>query len=194
MSSPVKLRIASPADAPAIHAIYAPLVDTTTISFETRDPGVPEMQHRIAATLARYPWLVAVDGSKQLLGYAYAGAHRAREAYQWSVDVSVYVAADAQRLGIGRRLYRALLAVLRAQGFASAYAGIALPNDASIGLHQALGFEPIGVYRNVGYKLGGWRDVGWYQLALVNPPVPPAPTRAFSSLSYEVVDPLLAAL
>jgi L-amino acid N-acyltransferase YncA len=192
MKSPTRLRIASPADAPAIHAIYAPLIDATTISFETRDPGVPEMQNRIATTLARHPWLVAIDGKDRLIGYAYAGAHRAREAYQWSVDVSVYVAADAYRLGIGKRLYRALFGVLRAQGFVNAFAGIALPNNASIGLHEALGFKPIGVYRNVGYKLGAWRDVGWYQLALTNSPASPSPTRTFSSLSNEVVDPLLA--
>lgn len=191
MKPSVKLRIASPGDAAAIHAIYAPLVAATTISFETRDPGIDEMQKRIATTLGRYPWLVAIDSAGKLLGYAYAGAHRAREAYQWSVDVSVYVAAGAQRLGIGRRLYRALFGVLRAQGFVSAFAGIALPNAASIGLHEALGFVPIGVYRNVGYKLGGWRDVGWYQLALANAPAQPAPTQAFSSLSYEIVDPLL---
>ncbi|WP_366919411.1 arsinothricin resistance N-acetyltransferase ArsN1 family B [Hydrocarboniphaga sp.] len=183
--------MASPGDAAAIHAIYAPLVASTGISFETRAPSIEEMQKRIATTLAHYPWLVAIDDRDQLLGYAYAGAHRAREAYQWSVDVSVYVAAGAHRLGTGRRLYRALFGILRVQGFVNAYAGIALPNQASIALHEALGFKPIGVYRNVGFKLGAWRDVGWYQLALGSLPAQPSPILAFSSLSYETVDPQL---
>jgi len=187
----VKIRIASPDDAAAMLAIYAPLVASTTISFETQAPSVDEMRTRIATTLGHHPWLVAVDPQDQLIGYAYAGPHRAREAYRWSVDVSVYVAPGVQRRGVGRQLYRALFGVLRVQGYVNAFAGIALPNAASTGLHQALGFQAIGVYRNVGYKLGAWRDVGWWQLALTDPPRPPATIKAFSSLSHEEVDPQL---
>src|SRR5512135_142149 len=123
------------------------------------------MRKRIEATLPRYPWLVCeMDGS--IAGYAYASRHRERAAYQWSVDVSVYVAGNTRRTGTGRRLYGALLGMLDDLGYYSALAGIALPNPASVGLHEAMGFKPIGMYRNIGYKLGAWHDVGWWQLKL----------------------------
>ena len=111
-----------------------------------------------------------------VLGYAYASRHRDRAAYQWSIDVSVYVRADAHRRGIGRALYAALLRIVTAQGFYRAYAGITLPNASSVGLHEAMGFRPVGVYRAVGYKLGAWHDVGWWDLALAAAgPAPPPP-------------------
>jgi L-amino acid N-acyltransferase YncA len=123
----------------------------------------------------RMPWLVC-EHRGELLGYAYASPHRVRAAYQWSVDVSVYIHAQARRSGVGRGLYRSLFALLTLQGFYHAYAGITLPNPASVGLHESLGFQPVGVYRSVGYKLGAWHDVGWWQLALqerVPAPEPP---------------------
>ena len=111
-----------------------------------------------------------------MVGYAYASRHRARAAYDWSVDASVYVHPDFQRRGIGRGLYVSLIRILRAQGFFNAYAGVTLPNAGSVGLHESIGFQAVGVYRNVGYKQGAWHDVGWWELALqplVAEPPPP---------------------
>jgi L-amino acid N-acyltransferase YncA len=170
-----RIRYASPEDALAVHAIYAPFVRATVISFELEPPSADEMRARIAATLEMHPWLVFERAGK-IAGYAYASRHRDRLAYQWAVDVSCYVDPAAQRQGIGRRLYLALFDVLRAQGFCNAYAGIALPNAGSVGLHEAVGFTPVGVYRRVGYKLGAWHDVGWWALVLGDlPAVPAAP-------------------
>jgi L-amino acid N-acyltransferase YncA len=168
------IRLATEADAEQIQAIYGPVVSNTTISFETKPPTMAEMRQRISTVLEHYPWLV-YEQQGQVLGYVYAGKHHARLAYQWSVDVSVYIHADARRLGLGRKLYTILFKLLRLQGFYNAYAGIALPNPGSVGLHEALGFTPIGVYREVGYKLGAWRDVGYWHLALQPKAVPPAP-------------------
>jgi L-amino acid N-acyltransferase YncA len=169
------IRLATPHDAAGVQAIYAPVVRETAISFELEPPTVEDMQQRIGEVVERMPWLVC-EHRGQVLGYAYAGPHRVRAAYQWSVDVSVYIDAQARRSGVGRGLYRSLFAVLVMQGFYHAYAGITLPNPASVGLHESLGFEPVGVYRTVGYKMGAWHDVGWWQLALqarVTPPSPP---------------------
>ena len=162
---PVHIRLAGDGDAAAIAAIYRPIVETTSISFETEAPDAAEMRRRIAETLPSYPWLVCdIDGG--VAGYAYATTHRVRAAYRWSVDTSVYIDGSRRRLGIGRGLYESLFAILAAQGYANAFAGIALPNPGSVGLHEAVGFEPLGVYRRVGFKFGEWRDVGWWQLAL----------------------------
>jgi L-amino acid N-acyltransferase YncA len=159
------IRLAGPHDAAQVQAIYAPVVRDTTISFELEVPTVDEMRARIEKTLPHYPWLVlGLNGD--VAGYAYASAHRARPAYQWSVDVSVYVHPAHRRRGVGKGLYTALIALLRAQGFFNAYAGIALPNPGSVGLHESVGFKPLGVYREVGYKLGSWHDVGWWELSI----------------------------
>ena len=160
-----RIRLAGAADAEAIAAIYRPVVESTAISFETVAPGGDEIARRLAATLATHPWLVCEIGGR-MAGYAYATTHRVRAAYQWSVDTSVYVDAAFRRSGVGRGLYRSLFAILAAQGFFNAFAGIALPNAASVALHEAVGFEPLGVYRRVGFKLSAWHDVGWWQLAL----------------------------
>ena len=181
-------------DAPAIHAIYAPYVAETVISFELSPPTVQEMAARIQKTVGKYPWLVyvpdaSVNAGEEVVGYAYASPHRERAAYQWSVDVSVYVSPHYQRRSIGRGLYTALFSLLRAQGFVNAYAGIALPNAGSVGVHEAVGFEPLGVYRQVGYKLGNWHDVGWWSLRLDEPlvvPQPPRPITDFADTSVWV--------
>jgi L-amino acid N-acyltransferase YncA len=170
---PLDLRSATPDDASAIAAIYAHYVRETVISFEAEPPDAGEMGRRIAATLPRFPWLVATDGN-EVTGYAYAGAHMTRAAYRWSVDVSVYVHSGRHRRGIGKGLYLPLFEVLRGQGFVNAYAGVTLPNPASVGLHESLGFEPVGVYRRIGYKFGRWHDVGWWSLALAPHPEAPA--------------------
>lgn len=176
--SAARIRVAAAGDAAQVAAIYAPIVERTVISFEFDAPAADEMRRRITETLARWPWLVC-ERAGNVLGYAYAGRHRARAAYQWSADVSVYVDAAARRGGVGRALYASLLAILVVQGYVNAYAGITLPNPASVGLHEALGFRPIGVYRGVGYKFGAWHDVGWWHLALRERPDRPAPPLAF---------------
>ncbi len=159
------IRLAQESDGAAIAAIYAPIVEHTAVSFETVAPTAQDMTRLIAETLPAYPWLVCeIDG--QVAGYAYVTKHRVRAAYRWSVDTSVYVSGDCRRQGVARGLYRSLFAILAAQGFYNAFAGIALPNVASVGLHESLGFEAIGMYRRVGFKLGSWHDVGWWQLAL----------------------------
>ena len=159
------IRIATSEDADAILAIYAPIVQETAISFEVEPPTPMEMHERIAKTLQQLPWLVCAPHG-EVLGYVYASPHRARPAYQWSVDVSVYIHAKARRLGIGRALYSSLFHLLTLQGFYNCYAGITLPNPASVSLHESLGFQPVGVYQTVGYKLGAWHDVGWWQRGL----------------------------
>jgi L-amino acid N-acyltransferase YncA len=166
------IRLATPNDAVGVQAIYAPIVRDTAISFELEPPTVEDMAKRMAETLARLPWLVC-EHRGDILGYVYASQHRTRPAYQWSVDVSVYVHGQARRAGVGRALYRSLFALLALQGFYNAYAGITLPNPASVGLHESLGFQAVGVYRAVGYKLGAWHDVGWWQLTLQERVTPP---------------------
>ena len=148
-----------PEDAPAIQAIYARVVTDTASSFEEMPPTVEEIGQRIAATLRAYPYLVAVRAG-QVVGYAYASQHRARAAYRWAVDVTVYIAQSERRTGVGRSLYEALLPILARQGYRSAYAGISQPTPGSVGLHERLGFRHIGTYPKVGYKLGQWHDVG----------------------------------
>jgi L-amino acid N-acyltransferase YncA len=168
MSSADSLRIrdADPTrDAAACAAIYAPHVEESPISFEERAPSAEEMAARIERYLASHAWLVA-ERDGRLVGYAYACAHRERPAYRWAVDVSVYVADGQQGRGVGRALYEALFACLREHGFRVAFAGVTLPNPASVALHESLGFEPIGVARGIGWKHGAWRDVGWWQLHL----------------------------
>jgi len=181
------IRMATPRDAAGIHAIYAPIVRDTFVSFELEAPGESQIAQRIAATLRKYPWIVMEDG-EGIAGYAYANEHRERLAYQWSVDVSCYVHPRARGRGIGRSLYQALLRVLRAQGFCNAFAGIALPNAASVALHESVGFKPIGLYRNVGYKLGAWHDSGWWQCAFGEFASPPPIPLALPELEGRVLD------
>jgi phosphinothricin acetyltransferase len=175
-----QIRLATPDDALGVHAIYAPIVRETAISFEVDPPTVQDMRQRIVQTLEHWPWLVC-ERHGEILGYVYASQHRTRRAYQWSVDVSVYVHPEARRSGVGRGLYRSLFALLALQGFYQAYAGITLPNPASVGLHEALGFQLVGVYRDVGYTLGAWHDVGWWQLSLRERTVPPVPPLALGT-------------
>lgn len=161
------IRLAEPGDAAQLAAIYAPSITDSPASFELVAPDATEMARRLAATLPFAAWLVLADEAEGgVLGYAYASRHRERLAYQWSVDVTVYVRADQQRRGVGRALYWVLLQLLREQGFYAAHAGITLPNSASVGLHESLGFRPVGVFPGVGFKDGAWHDVGWWQLEL----------------------------
>jgi len=169
------IRLVRPTDAAAVAAIYAPAVIERAISFEFEPPDAEEMARRIAKTRPAHPWIVA-ERDGRVVGYAYAGRHRERDAYAWSVDVSVYVHSDVQRAGVGRGLYTALFAILALQGYRTAFAGATLPNPGSIGLHTAMGFRPVGVYEGVGYKLGRWHDVAWFARPLgAREPEPAAP-------------------
>ena len=169
------IRIATTSDAAQCAAIYAPHVRESPVSFETDAPSADEVAERIGRALERFPWLVCVAGD-EVLGYAYAGPHRQRAAFQWSVEVSVYVKDGRQREGIGRALYTSLFACLRTLGYYKAYAVIALPNDASVGLHEALGFRHVGTFNDIGYKLGKWHPVGYWELSLQPPSTPRDPT------------------
>src|SRR5688500_12472648 len=159
-------------DASAVREIYAPFVSDSATSFELVPPDIAAMEQRIRELTVQYPWLVfEADGT--VLGYAYASSHRTRWAYQWCVEVSVYVHERARRRGVARALYGALFDVLRRQGYVNAYAGITLPNPSSVGLHESLGFVPIGVYSRVGFKFGRWHDVAWLELRLTGDAEPP---------------------
>src|SRR5688572_30833437 len=181
------IRLATTDDAAAISAIYGPYCESTVISFEEMAPSAEEMARRIAAIGATRPWIVlesacgpsearsgrasasgggaprALKNDGQIIGYAYASAHHERAAYRWSVSTAIYISRHHHRRGAGRALYTTLFALLRVLGYRQATAGITLPNAASVGLHAAFGFAPVGVYRGIGYKMGGWHDVGWYQ-------------------------------
>ena len=171
----IEIRPAADRDAAAIAAIYAPFVETSATSFETEAPPAEEIRRRVHETTAAYPWLVCVCDD-QVAGYAYATKHRVRAAYQWSVETSVYVHDSFRRAGVGAGLYTSLFAILAAQGFVNAYAGITLPNARSVALHESMGFLPVGVYRSIGYKTGAWHDVGWWHLPLrPHPSEPQAP-------------------
>ncbi|MGY1633534.1 GNAT family N-acetyltransferase [Geodermatophilus sp. SYSU D01186] len=165
MSTGWLVRDATVDDAAACAELYAPYVRDTAISFETEPPTTPEMATRITAALATHAWVVLEDGGR-VAGYAYGAPFNARPAYRWSVSVSVYTEEGRRRPGAGRALYAALFDRLAARGYRMALAGIALPNDASTGLHRALGFEPVGTYRRVGWKHGRWHDVAWCQRPL----------------------------
>ncbi len=172
---PPTFRLATPGDAEQVRAVYAPYCDTP-ISFEAGPPTVEDIAGRLVKVTHQYPWLLCEEGG-EVLGYAYATQHRERAAYRWSVDTSVYVRQGRQRRGIGRALYSSLLAMLPLQGYVNAYAGVTLPNPASVGLHQAMGFEPVGVYRQVGFKYGAWHDVAWFQRLLQARPEEPSPPK-----------------
>ena len=146
------------------------------ISLEEAAPTESEMAARIAKHSRHHAWLLAeLDGEP--VGFAYGSQHRERAAYRWAADVSVYIDRRAHRQGIGRMLYGQLLETLTDLGYYVACAGITLPNEASVGIHEALGFERVGVYKNIGFKNGEWWDVGWWQLDLGAPDgeLPPKP-------------------
>lgn len=156
-------------DAAACAAIYASSVEGSVISFELQAPGPEEIAARMRRYQRTHPWLVAERGG-EVVGYAYACEFNPRPAYRWSASVSVYVAAAERGQGRGRALYEELFERLRRQGLRMACAGITLPNPASVALHERLGFAPLGVLREIGWKDGSWLDVGWWQLELAQAP------------------------
>jgi L-amino acid N-acyltransferase YncA len=163
--SDLYIRLAEEKDGAAMRAIYAYYVEHTHVSFEYTAPDDGEFLSRIQATVAEFPWLVCLHGG-QVIGFAYAHKHRVRDAYQWSPESTIYLASGFHTKGIGRVLYETLFAILRVQGYHHVFAGVALPNEKSVAIHQRLGFEQIGVFRKVGYKNGKWYDTQWFQLHL----------------------------
>lgn len=175
------IRIARDEDAAIIHAIYAPSVTDGVATFETGLPGVAAMRERIRTRLQHYPWLVWEDAG-DVLAYAYAGRFRERAAYDWIAETSIYVHPDARRRGIARRLYGVLLEVMAAQGINQAVGVITLPGETSVAMHEAIGFEPAGVWRQAGYKLDRWWDVGVWQKTLQPCATPPPAVIPFPEL------------
>jgi L-amino acid N-acyltransferase YncA len=175
------IRVARVDDAAAVRAIYAPSVLDGVATFETSLPGEPVMRERIATRLAHYPWLVWEDAG-EVLAYAYASRFRERAAYDWIAETSIYVREDARRHGIARRLYSVLLEAMRLQGINQAVGVITLPGEASVRMHEAMGFGPAGVWRQSGYKLGRWWDVGVWQKTLQAPAERPTPVTPFAVL------------
>lgn len=172
------VRPVTSADVEAIQAICRPIVETTHISFELEVPSLDEIARRIAEYTSRLPWLIAVVDDDRAVGYAYAAPHGSRDAYRWAVDTSIYLDAGVRRRGVGTTLYQELLAQLRALGYVSAFAGIALPNPASVALHERVGFVAIGSFPIAGFKFGRWVDVGLWRCGLADPaeePFAPGP-------------------
>ena len=165
-----RIRGAAPDDAEAIAAIYRPVVLETGISFDWEPPTAEAWRERIAKVTTRYPWLVALDDHEEVAGFAYANTHRDAPSYQWSVNTSVYIRDDQRGRGLGKVLYARLFDELAGLGNVHAFAGVALPNPASVALHDAVGFRHLGTFEKVGFKLGQWRDVAWFQRPLQTPP------------------------
>ncbi|QFU81964.1 GNAT family N-acetyltransferase [Natronorubrum aibiense] len=177
MDAAPQIRLATPEDAAAVREIYAPFCESTAVTFEETAPTEAELAARIDSTLETYPWLVCEldDG---VVGYAYAGSLRKRRAYEWVVELSVYVADDARRSGVGRALYESLFAILERQGFCDAYAVTTLPNPATVRFHEQLGFERVADFPAMGYTQDAWHDVAWWRRSIAEKaadPEPPTP-------------------
>jgi phosphinothricin acetyltransferase len=181
---PIALRLATPADAAGCLDIYRPFVESTHTTFETEVPSVEEFTERIRTTISTRPWIVA-EADRRVVGYAYASPIKDRAAYQWSVEVAVYVAEGMRGRGVGRSLYEALFRCLKGQGYVNAIGIIALPNAASIALHEALGFEKISHLKGIGFKLGAWHDSAWWQKRIAELPDDPVAPRALASCRAE---------
>lgn len=182
----IQVRLATIADAKEIVDIYSPNILNAATSFETEVPQAEEMQKRIETILLKYPWIVCeVDG--KIAGYVYASKHRDREAYQWSCECTVYMHNDFKGLGIGKELYLLLFAILKLQGFRNVYAGITLPNQASVSIHEKCGFEHFATYENIGYKFGRWHSVGWWKLQINDYDLQPPPPLKLSELDSKML-------
>jgi phosphinothricin acetyltransferase len=160
-------------------------VTATAISFEIEPPSIAQIEDRIRNTLPSFPYLVCATDEK-VLGYAYAGAHRERAAYRWSVDVTIYVDEAARGSGVGRSLYGSLIRILQRQRFHAAFVGITLPNEGSVALHKSVGFQLVGIYEEVGFKFGRWHGVSWWRRGLCEGQ-PTGEPIAFASLRDEVL-------
>jgi phosphinothricin acetyltransferase len=181
------IRLAQPKDAEGILAIYAPYITNTSFTFEAETPSVKDLSARITSYLIQWPWLVYELNGK-VAGYAYGSKYRERTGYQWCVECSVYIHDDFQRKGIAKVLYTALFEILKKQGYRNVYAVINLPNEKSVMLHERCGFKWFANYENVGYKLGKWKTVGWWQLIINEYSDEPAPPLKFSELNKMIVE------
>jgi phosphinothricin acetyltransferase len=181
MNDTYTIRLAEKKDYAAILEIYTPFITDTAITFDCDVQSVEEFSKKIDETMLRFPWLVC-ELNNEVVGYAYASKHRDRSAYQWSVESSVYVSPGLHQKGVGRSLYAVLFELLSMQDVINVYAGITLPNTKSERFHEAIGFQTIGVYKNIGYKLGRWHDVKWMELSLSQHPIPPRTPIYFSAI------------
>jgi len=185
------IRLATPDDAAGILAIYAPYIEKTSFTFETEVPSLDEFSERISTYLLTWPWLVTEIQGK-ITGYAYATKYRDRTAYQWCTESSIYVHDDVQQSGTGKALYTALVEILKRQGFRNVYAVINLPNEKSVAFHERMGFRYFATYEQVGYKLGKWKNVGWWRMIINEFGDEPAPPIKFSELNKEFLPALFA--
>lgn len=193
MKNKYEIRLINDDDAKAVLEIYKPYVLNTFISFEYEVPSLVEYSKRIKTYTSEFPWLVCLQDNK-VIGYAYAGKHRSRTAYQWSPESTVYLSPELHGKGIARILYETLFSILRLQGYYNVFAGVGIPNEKSIGLHKALGFEEIGIFKKVGYKLGSWHDTHWFQLELMKPASdPPVPKKISEVITSETFRQILLA-
>ncbi|RKD93839.1 GNAT family N-acetyltransferase [Halopiger aswanensis] len=181
MESRSRIRVATADDAAAVRDIYAPFCDSTAVTFEETPPTAAEMAERIESTLEEYPWLVC-EVAGEVVGYAYAHRLRERRAYDWVVELSIYVAEDARGAGVGRALYESLFAVLERQGIRDAYAVTTLPNPETVGFHESMGFERVGDFPAVGYTEAEWRDVAWWRRSIGEKTDDPDRPRSFVEL------------
>jgi L-amino acid N-acyltransferase YncA len=187
------IRLATPADAKGILDIYAPYITDTSYTFEMEVPSISEFGERIAGYLEHWPWLVCeIDGV--IAGYAYGARYRERVAYQWCVESSIYIHDDYLRRGIATALYKALFEIFKRQGYTNVYAVINLPNEKSVTLHEKLGFEYFATYKNVGYKLGEWKNVGWWQLIINDYTYEPEPPVKFSTMNKDSLEALFRSI
>jgi phosphinothricin acetyltransferase len=181
MGNTLKIRLIQSTDCQQVLDIYKPYVTATAITFEYEVPTPEDFADRISTITSEYPWLVCMKDD-QIVGYAYASRFRYRTAYQWSAESTVYLAPEAQGMGLGIALYETLFAILRLQGFINVFAGAAMPNEKSERLHKQLGFEEIGIFKEIGYKMGKWHSTKWFQLSLADHTLEPAPPRTMPEL------------
>lgn len=181
-----RIRLATINDAKEIRDIYAPNILNASISFETELPSFEEMQSRIQTILQKYPWIVC-EVDEKIAGYVYASKHRDREAYQWSCECSIYMNNDFKGKGIGKELYQLLFQILKLQGFRNVYAGITLPNEGSISIHEKCGFKHFATYENIGCKFDNWHSVGWWKLQINDYDLQPPPPLKISELNSEML-------
>lgn len=185
------IRFVNPTDTAAIAEIYRPMVEETVISFEMIPPNAAEFQRRIEKTIPAYPWIVAeVEG--KVAGYAYAGLHRARAAYRWTAELSVYIHSDFHRRGIAKALYGAVMDILRIQGYVNVLGGITLPNPASEKLHATMGFTRVGAFNHIGYKFGGFQATEWWEKLLVSAETTPSEPVSLTEIDPSVIDEIFA--
>jgi L-amino acid N-acyltransferase YncA len=176
----LNVRAATERDAASVARVYAPYVRDTTVTFEVEPPDAHAMARRMTDTLEMYPWLVAENAAGEVVGYAYAGRHRERPAYRWTIDTTIYIDKAYRRARAGTKLYGSLLKILQSQGFRSAFAETVLPNPGSVGLHERMGFNKIGIHHDVGFKLGSWCDIGYWRLGLTSGTAPESDPVPFS--------------